>query len=134
MTIATAGSVLLKQSFLRNQVAVAVACIASAMTTPATAGIVYFECGKQIIAGAWNKRNHFENSLVLDRNKSWTDETNLRELPRRTVKGNNNESYRGQKCRELTVKEIYGSDQPDADDPDRAVCARKGPDNHAPCR
>jgi hypothetical protein len=108
--------------------------LALATTTPASARIYYFECGKQIIAGAWNKRDHFENSLVLDRNKSWTDEANLRELPRRSVKGNNNESYRGQKCRELTFKEIHGSDQPDADDPDQALCARKGPDNHAPCR
>jgi hypothetical protein len=88
--------------------------LALATTTPASARIYYFECGKQIIAGAWNKRDHFENSLVLDRNRSWTDEANLRELPRRSVKD--------------------GSDQPDADDPDQALCARKGPDNHAPCR
>jgi hypothetical protein len=114
--------------------AFALVALALATTTPASARIRYFECGRQIIAGAWNKQDHFENSLVLDRNKSWTDEANLRELPRRSVKGNNNESYRGQKCRELTFKEIYGSDLPDADDPDQALCARKGPDNHAPCR
>ena len=70
----------------------AVALVLLALTTagPASARTHYFECGKQIIAGDWNKKDRFINSLVLDRNKDWNDESNLRELPRNSVKGSYN--------------------------------------------
>jgi hypothetical protein len=100
------------RAFLSGVVALSVL---SALTIAANASVhrSFHQCGKYLITNAWSYDKGDSFSLVVDQNKSFMEENNMRRIPSRLVRSRGTDLYyRGQKCQE-PAEDVKGTKWPD---------------------
>jgi hypothetical protein len=80
---------------------VAALLLATGVAANASIHRSFHQCGKYLITNAWSWDKGDSFSLVVNQNKSFMEENNMRRLPSRLVKSRGPDLYyRGQKCHE----------------------------------